>query len=311
MIQGKPLRERKFSIEPHIFLPYHFSMTGEAIIQERYPMRNSNLFGTGGSARYYAQPNNMAELMSVLEEAYRRSLRITVIGGGTHILVPEEGIDGLVISTKAMRGLSIKGDLITAAPGEMLDSIINIAIDHNLVGMEELGGIPGTIAGAMTCNASANGKSLSDVFFYADYITPGGQMHRRPYYSDVFSKQDSAFNETEIITSVALRLFPSKATAEARMKKEAFVELFFIPPCARLSGQIFKDPEGYDAASLIRESGLAGPNGTRAEFSLYQSNCIFTYPNATSGEIRHLIDTAIITVKKKLGILLEPSITLL
>ena len=164
-------------------------MLGELLIVEDYPMRTLNSFAAGGSARYYAQPRNAAELEAVLEFAYRKSIGVKVIGGGTHILVPEEGIDALVISTKDMRGLTIKGDLVTAAPGEMLDGIINIAIDHNLVGMEELGGIPGTVAGAMTVNASANGKSLSDVFFYADYLTANGRFHRRPYYSDIFRKQ--------------------------------------------------------------------------------------------------------------------------
>ncbi len=286
-------------------------MLGELLIVEDYPMRTLNSFAAGGSARYYAQPRNAAELEAVLEFAYRKSIGVKVIGGGTHILVPEEGIDALVISTKDMRGLTIKGDLVTAAPGEMLDGIINIAIDHNLVGMEELGGIPGTVAGAMTVNASANGKSLSDVFFYADYLTANGRFHRRPYYSDIFRKQGSAFVDTEIITGVALRLRPAKATAEARLKKEKFVELFFIPPCPRYSGQIFKDPEGHTAQELIAKSGFAGPNGSRAEFSLYQSNCIFTYPGCTSTEIRDLILRTKQGVEEQTGIALELSMEML
>ncbi len=274
-------------------------------------MKRLNSFSAGGSARYYAQPRSIAELMSVLEFAYRKGIAVEIIGGGTHILVPDEGIDALVISTKDMRGMTIRGDLITASPGEMLDNIINIAIEHNLIGMEELGGIPGTVAGAMTINASANGKSLSDVFFYGDYLTIDGKIHRRPYYSDSFRKQGSAFGSTEIIIGVALRLQPSKATAEARLRKEKYVEKFFIPPCPRYSGQIFKDPEGMSAAELISKCDLTGENGSKAEFSEYDSNCIFTYPGCTADEIKSLILHTRDSVLEKTGIRLELSLDIL
>ena len=89
-------------------------------------MRHHSSLETGGKAEYYAKPRDEGEVLSVLELAYRRSLPLTIIGGGTHILVSDEGVEGIVISTEAMKGISIKGNMLIASPGEMLENIIII-----------------------------------------------------------------------------------------------------------------------------------------------------------------------------------------
>ena len=296
-------------------LVYHFSMQsikgGGITLAENFSIKEISLFRAGGNAEFYAEPRTTDELLSVLHLASERGLHIEVIGAGSHILAPESGISGLLISTRSMKGITIRGDLLTAGPGEMLDGIINIAIDHNLIGLEELGGIPGTIAGALSINASANNRSISNAFFYADYVTTDGRIHRRTFYPDTFSLQDSAFSADEIIVNVALRLKHSKATAEARLRKEKFVELMFIPPCRRCAGEVFRDLADMKAADLIRQAGFIRDPGIRAEFSDYQSNCIFTYEGCTSDEIFSLILKTAERVYEETGIMLEPSITLL
>ena len=283
----------------------------EIIVTQSVSMRGLSSFHTGGKAEYYAEPRDSEEMMSVLELAYKRSLPVTVIGGGTHILVSEEGVPGIVISTRGLRGISIKGDLLLASPGEMLDHIINIAIEHSLIGMEEIAGIPGTIAGAVTVNANANGRSISDLFFYADVLTPDGRMHRYPNYQDAFGSQSSVIGSGGIVMLVALNLIPSRQTAEARMRKEEYVEKMFIPPCARFSGEIFRDPDGMRAEDALRLSGMTGSHGLQAEFSEYQPNSIFTYPSCTSDEIYALIQMAETEVESRLGIRLCRSLTML
>lgn len=284
---------------------------GSLVLTEGMDMKKHSSFSTGGRAEYYAEPRNIYDFISILEVAYKKGLEVTVIGAGTHVLVSDDGIPGLVISTSSMKGMSIKGDLVITAPGESLDNVINIAIEHNLIGLEEIAGIPGTIAGAVSVNASANGKSISDMFFYADYITPNGEIHRRPSFHDNFRKQKSAFRKNEMIISIALRLTPSRASAEARERKEEYVEKMYIPPCRRFSGEIFRDTPAMSADEAIRRAGLVGPNGSKAEFSEYQANSILTYPGCTSKEVYDLIMKAESTIKERLGVQLERSITLL
>ena len=277
------------------------------VIAEGVSMKDRTSFYTGGKAEYYAEPRSTEECRSVLELAYKKSLPVTVIGSGTHVLVSERGIPGLVLSTASMKGITIKGNLMEIAPGEPFDNVINIAIEHNLIGLEELAGIPGTVGGALSVNASANGREIADVFFYADYLSFDGLYMRRPAYGDYFRAQKTAFGIDGIVVSIALRLTPSRASAEARKSKEKYVELMFIPPCRRFSGEIFRDPEAMSAASIIRRIGPLSYG--RASFSDYQPNSIFTFPGCKADEIHSLIKLAEEKSESELGIKLERSIS--
>lgn len=270
-----------------------------------------SFFKTKGKAEYFVEPESSEMLIEALEKAYKMNLSTSLLGSGTHVIISDEGIEGLLISMKKMKGITIKGNLITAASGESLDGIINTAIEHNLVGLEELGGIPGTIAAALKVNASANGKNLSDYHFYSDYMTKDGKIHRRPDYIDLFGHQTSPISDDEIVLSVTLRLEPSKRTAEARLKKEKFVELMFIPPTANFIGQVFKDPEGMSAKDIIKTCHLDKDFGYNAEFSSFQSNCIFASMNASSNDVISLISDVRDEVEKLTGIRLRLSVSLL
>lgn len=94
------------------------------------------------------------------------------------------------------------------------------------------------------------------------------------------------------------------------MRKEEYVERMYIPPCRRFSGIIYRDPPGMSAASIIRECGLTGPSGLKAEFSEYQPNSIVTYPGCTSSEIYALIEHGRMKAKEH-GYDLETSVALL
>ena len=165
--------------------------------------------GTGGKAECLATPHHIGQLVALLDTAREHGIPVTVIGSLTNTLVSDEGIEGIVISTKGIRGIVIKGDLLTAYAGERLDEVINKAIGHNLSGLEELGGIPGTVGGATFGNAGANGTEISTHFFYSDYITKDGRIRRMPAYSDAFSYRHSPFTDDDIILSTAFRLIPS------------------------------------------------------------------------------------------------------
>ncbi len=299
------------SIDYNNIMAHYSEKLSSLVLTDNMDMKKHSSFSTGGCAEYYAEPRNVYDCLTVLEVAYQKGLCVTVIGAGTHLLVSDTGIPGLVISTASMKGMTIKGNLVITAPGEALDNVINQAIDHNLIGLEEIAGIPGTIAGAVSVNASANDKSISDFFLYADYISKDGHIHRRPCFHDYFKKQKSAFRSDEMIISIALRLTPSRASAEARVRKEQYVEKMYIPPCRRFSGEIFRDSPEMRADTAIRIAGLTGPNGMKAEFSEYQPNSIVTYPGCTSREIYTLIENGRNEVKAKLGIDLDLSLTLL
>ncbi len=261
-------------------------------------------FKSRGKCDYYAEPETLRELRKILSFATEEKLRVTVIGSGTHIILPDKGLDGILISMKNFKGITIRGELITAMAGESLDDVINAAIENHLMGLEELGGIPGTVAAAIRINATSQNKSIGEFHFYTDTITLDCRLHRRPHYKE-FSLLPG-----EIIISTTLCLKEGRRTAEARIKKERFIELMFIPPCKNFIGSVFKDGEDYKAGELIKASGMDGDKGLMCEFSSFQSNCLFSYPECTEDDVISLIRMAKEKVYEKTGITLSPRVTI-
>ena len=289
----------------------NLSFKSEKIKLERNKsLEGLTLFKSRGTAEYYAEPENVRGLRDALLIAKELGLRITVIGSGTHVILPDHGIDGLLISTKNLKGITIKGSLITCMAGESLNNVINSAIEHNLMGLEEFGGIPGTIAAAMRINARAQGKHISSYHFYTDTMSYDGKIHRKPDYLDFFNSRRTILDEDEILLSTTLRLREGKRTAEARIRKEKFTELMFIPPCTNFIGNVFKDGEDYKAADLIKRAGMDGDKGLRCEFSSFQSNCLFSYPDCTVSDVMKLISMTRDAVFKDSGIMLEESLSI-
>ena len=279
-------------------------------IEENKSLAGLAMFSSKGRAKYYAKPESIHNLRLILDFARNKNLKIQIIGSGTHIVLPDSGFDGIIISTEELKGITIKGSLITAMAGESLDDVINTAIEHNLMGLEEFGGIPGTIAAAIKINAKSQNKSIGDYHFYTDTMTADGKIHRKPDYFDFFNSTRKIIEEDEIILSTTLRLKEGKRTAEARIRKERFIELFFIPPCKNFIGNVFKNRKDYDAATLIKEAGMTGDKGLKCEFSSFQSNCMFCYPDCSADDVITLIDMAKKKVAKKFGINLELSVTI-
>lgn len=281
-----------------------------AYIKTGYPLIESSSLKTKGKAGFYVEPRNINELMEAMELAYSRKIQLYIIGSGTHTLISDNLDNAMVISTRSMRGIMMKGTLLECYPGEMLDSIIDKAIEHQLIGLEKLAGIPGTIGGAMICNAESEGLRISDLAYYFDYLTLNGNLRRQRVYTDTFSRQQLDMEENGIITNIALRLNPSKATAEARIRKKLLVELEYIPPCTNYLGQVFKDTNQYKAEEIIRKIGLDKEDGI-AQFSEYQPNTIVTMPGYSTKDIYNLIVKAEMLANDILGIKLERSVSLI
>lgn len=278
--------------------------------EENKELSGLTFFNSRGNARMFAEPENITELREALGYANEKKLRVITLASGTHTLLSDSFLDALVLSTKKLKGITVKGSLITAMAGESLDDVINIAIEHNLMGLEELGGIPGSVAAAIKINAKSQNVEISEFHFYTDTMTRDGKIHRKPDYLDFFNSKKKLIDEDEIIISTTLRLREGKRTAEARIKKERFIELMFIPPCNNFIGCVFKDTNEYKASDLIKECGLTGDKGLRCEFSSFESNCLFSYPSCPAEDVKKLIDLAIKTVKEKKGIDLELSVSL-
>jgi len=126
------------------------------LIETHMPLADKNWFSTGGAAEFFCEPSSVQELQDAVSFAYQHNALITLLGKGANSLICDDGVQGMVISPR-ISDLSHRsgGDAIafvTAGAGVTLDDLITYCFSHNLLGLEEFSGIPGTIGGAVYIN---------------------------------------------------------------------------------------------------------------------------------------------------------------
>lgn len=133
------------------------------VIRENVPLAPYTTLGIGGPARFLTEPVTEAQVVEALEFASARGLPAFILGGGSNLVVSDQGFSGVVIKV-ALRGTEFQdGGLVTAAAGEDWDPFVRRCVEQELAGIECLSGIPGTVGGTPVQNVGAYGQEVSDV----------------------------------------------------------------------------------------------------------------------------------------------------
>ena len=130
-------------------------------ILENVPLAPLTTLKVGGPARFFVRADNEEHVVAALEHADARGLDVFVLGGGSNILVSDQGFDGLIVQI-ALRGVSFDGELVTANAGEDWDRLVGMCVERNLAGIECLSGIPGFVGGTPVQNVGAYGQEVSE-----------------------------------------------------------------------------------------------------------------------------------------------------
>ncbi len=289
----------------------------ENLITRNEPIAEHTTFKCGGAADYAASPSSLQELRETLEFAKELQLPLTILGGGSNVLVSDRGVRGLVLFTRKLTSCHARGELLCTRCGLSLDKAINVAIENGLMGMERLGGIPGTVGGAIAGNAGVPELEINRPLEYIDYLTLDGNLHRLEATPDLFSYRRSPFSDRNdlIIFEAGFRLAPTNQTAEARLRKEQAktqrrqAGQYDCPS----AGSMFKNPKGeLPAGKLLEECGFKGRKYAGAQISLSHAN-FFVNPEhkATSTDIWRLSEIARKAVLERTGIDLQREIKLI
>lgn len=121
-------------------------------IQANIPLHNKNWFATGGPAKFFAQPATPHEFAQAIQFAQENKHAIFVLGKGANILISDEGFDGLVIQPQLIHLEILDEYLVKAGAGTSMHDLIEFCLNHNLIGLEEFSGIPGTVGGSIYIN---------------------------------------------------------------------------------------------------------------------------------------------------------------
>lgn len=303
-------------------------------IQERVPLSPMTTFGIGGEARYFKEIKNDGDLLDALRWADANHVRIIAIAGGSNVLVPDSGLDALVIRISG-DSHSFEGFTLKAHAGCNLLSLINEASARGLGGWEKLAGIPGSIGGAVRGNAGAFGPEIKDFVREVHAINKDTRDHRifGPENCE-FAYRNSVFKQHPewIITEVVLDLQEADPELSALLAKDTIAERekrhlqnvraagsFFMNPVApQTIVAVFEAEKGVTsresrvpAGWLIEKAGMKGATVGGAIASLQHPNYIVNQGNATAQDVRNLAATIKMEVQNRFGIELHEEAALL
>lgn len=279
----------------------------EAIVRQAEPLAPHTWFRLGGPAEYFAEPRDAAELARLVQRCQQEDLPVRLLGGGSNLLVRDEGVPGVVIHLPeaGFGQVEVQGRRVVAGGGAKLGHVISIAVREGLAGLETLVGIPGTIGGALHGNTGSRGGDIGQWTERATVLTRGGEVSERQRDELVFAYRQSSLDEL-VILAAEFELEPDDPEQlTKRMQQQWIVKKAAQPLAHQSAGCIFKNPRGMSAGMLIDQAGLKGARIGGAEVSDRHANFIVAEPGASTQDVLRLIELVRSRVADRVGIDLE------
>ena len=276
------------------------------------PLSKHTSFRIGGPAEAMAFPKNREELAELLKKSCSWDRKPAILGAGTNVLAPDEGMKGLIICLKdCLDGMErVDGTSIRVMAGVTMARAAVFAASQGLSGLEFAHGIPGTIGGGVYMNAGAYGGELGSLCREVELMDREGKTHVLTHEQMDFSYRHSCLEETDwIVVSALLSLEPGKEeTIRARMKELQAKRLASQPLNYPSAGSAFKRPQGGYAAALIDQAGLKGFRVGDAAISEKHGGFAVNLGKATAEDMKTLLKEVSEKVEAQSGIHLEPEI---
>lgn len=275
-------------------------------IYENVSISKYTTYRVGGICRVMAYPTDVSELIKLLKLLKSRNIKYKILGNGSNLLFSDKEYDGFLIKLNSFDTLTFLGNnKVKVGAGYSLIKLSLMAAKKGLTGLEFASGIPGTVGGAVFMNAGAYKSDMGYVVETVKVLTPNLEIINLENKEMNFHYR-SSFLQTHrdyICLEVILKLNVGKREAiedvirERRERRVASQPLEY--PSA---GSVFRNPEGGFAGQLIEESGLKGMTKGGAMISDKHANFVINYKDATSSDIKYLIDLAHDTVLEKYNV---------
>ncbi len=291
---------------PHMAIPTGF----EHIVRENEPLAAHTWFRLGGAAQYFAEPTSIDELAKLVKRCRDSGLPVRMLGGGSNILVRDEGVPGMIVAlgAAAFGKIQVTGRKVVAGGGAKLGHVISTAVGEGLAGLETLVGIPGSVGGALHTNAGTLGGDIGQVTSSATVMTTQGEIVTRQKSELRFGYRNSSLDEL-VILEAALELEPGDPRYLTKQMQQAWILKRAEQPLSdQRMGQIFKSPGGISASELIKDAKLGDACVGEARISERNANFIVAGPKATSRDVLSLIEAVRTAVADRLGTELELAI---
>lgn len=280
--------------------------------QKEEKMSAHTSFKIGGPADRFIRVPDTAALQAALHALQESETPYFVLGNGTNLLVPDDGLRGVVLLLEGefKQVQLLEGGGLLCGAGASLMSVCAFARSNALSGLEFAWGIPGALGGALYMNAGAYGGEMKQVVRKVYYLDEAGVPGSLSGEALRFGYRTSAFTNTKkVITKADLRL-TGGVEAEISAKMEDLMQRRKSKQPVELpsAGSVFKRPEGHFAGALIEQCGLKGCAVGGACVSEKHAGFIVNNGGATCADVERLIEHIQTTVLRETGVLLEPEV---
>ncbi len=212
-------------------------------ISENIPISQYTTLEIGGPTKFLCEINSQNELNEALDFAKNKNISWLIIGSGSNLLVSDDGFPGLIIKNN-IQGIVLKDNIITTQAGELLQSLVNFTIEHELDGMSTMTGIPGTVGGAIYGSAGAYGDNIRDYLIEITYLDNNDvktltKAEFQTGYRDSFFKH----HKNLIILSAKFSGFTPGNKAEMEIECAEIIQkrTTKYPPNQKCPGSFFKN----------------------------------------------------------------------
>ena len=275
-------------------------------------MAKHTSFRIGGGAEVMAFPKTAEELARILKTSALLDCKTAILGAGTNVLAPDDGISGLTVCLKdCLDGMEQLDDTtIRVMAGVTMTRAAVFAANLGLAGLEFAHGIPGTVGGGVYMNAGAYGGEIKCVCLSVEVMDRQGNIRCLTNEEMEFSYRHSVLEETnDIVISADFQLTHDEPDAiRGRMKELIGKRSASQPLDLPSAGSAFKRPVGGYAAALIDQAGLKGYQVGGAAISTKHAGFAVNLGGATAEDVKQLLQQVSDKVFDNSGIRIEPEI---
>lgn len=277
----------------------------ENILTHDEPLDKRTSFQIGGRADYFLQPGDASAFAAAYAAASRSGLPIYILGGGTNLLISDEGIRGIVIRVPENGGTArVTGHNIMASAAMSLPALVKTGVQAGLGGLERLAGIPGTVGGAVKMNAGGRYGFIGDFVETVWCVDCMGRVLPRKGREIRWGYRSTSIDAPIMAVEFTLRA-ERQLMLERRMKEILEEKQSSQPMNQRSAGCFFRNPPGGSAGQLIEAAGLKGSRRGEACVSEKHANFIVNLGAAKASDVLALADDVRGGVQKEFGVSLE------
>lgn len=258
------------------------------VVKKNVLLKNFSTIKIGGRARFVCYPKSEIEVVNLVNYLKLKNINYYVLGAGSNVLISSNGFKGVIIKLNNLNYIREYDTYVQVGGGAYLSNVVNYFVANGILGLEQAVGIPGTMGGAVVMNAGAYNFETKNIVIGVTVLS-GGKVEYLTNDQCEFGYRKSVFNGDYIILSVDLKKELSNPEQLKLEMLKTISNRSSLPKAPSL-GSVFKRNENVIVSKMLDEMGLKGLSEGDAMISYEHAGVIINNGNATSDDVKKLIN---------------------